>query len=119
MAVIHRMSKLAATTSLTGQDTQSLCCVAPCNLWAVSQGQLTRSVHILFVVAVVTSARVHDTALRQVSERVYRILDEELSGAGKNLLPKSLTPLHDRLQQSEGGLSALASKHIVTVCICC
>ena len=38
----------------------------------------------------------------QVSERVYRVLDEELNGAGRNLLPTSLSPLHDRLQRSEG-----------------
>ena len=113
------MSKLAATTSLTGQDTQSLCCAAPCNLWAVNQGQLIRSVRILCITIVFTSPHFCDTAVWQVSERVYRILDEELSGAGKSLLPKSLTPLHDRLQQSEGGPSALASKHMVIVCICC
>ncbi len=38
----------------------------------------------------------------QVSEHVYRVLDEELNGAGRDLLPTSLSPLQDRLQQSEG-----------------
>lgn len=38
----------------------------------------------------------------QVSERVYRVLDEELNGAGRDLLPASLSPLQDRLQRSEG-----------------
>ncbi len=38
----------------------------------------------------------------QVSERVYRVLDEELNGAGRDLLPVSLSPLQDRLQRSEG-----------------
>ncbi|KAL0019715.1 hypothetical protein WJX77_003829 [Trebouxia sp. C0004] len=38
----------------------------------------------------------------KVSERVYRVLHEELNGAGRDLLPKSLSPLQDRLQRSEG-----------------
>lgn len=38
----------------------------------------------------------------QVSERVYRVLDEELNGAGQDMLPTSLSPLQDRLQRSEG-----------------
>ena len=41
-------------------------------------------------------------AFLQVTERLYRVLDEELNGAGWDLLPKSLSPLQDRLQRSEG-----------------
>lgn len=44
----------------------------------------------------------------KVSERVYRVLDEELNGAGRDLLPLSLSPLQDRLQQSEGTGPAIA-----------
>ena len=38
----------------------------------------------------------------QVSERTYRVLDEELSAAGSAVLPQSMLPLHERLQAYEG-----------------
>ncbi|DBA68819.1 TPA: hypothetical protein ACH3X2_013307 [Trebouxia sp. C0005] len=44
----------------------------------------------------------------KVSERVYRVLDEELNGAGQDMLPTSLSPLQDRLQRSEGTGPAVA-----------
>ena len=37
----------------------------------------------------------------QVSERVFRLLDQDLSGVGQSV-PASLAPLKDRLQQTAG-----------------
>ncbi|DBB15857.1 TPA: hypothetical protein ACH3X3_004049 [Trebouxia sp. C0006] len=44
----------------------------------------------------------------KVSERVYRVLDEELNGAGRDLLLTSLSPLQDRLQRSKETGPAIA-----------
>ena len=53
----------------------------------------------------------------QVSERVFRHLDHDLGGEGRDL-PASLTPLQSRLQQTAGPhpislIAAHVSRHVV------
>lgn len=44
----------------------------------------------------------------KVSERVYRVLDQQLEGVCQELLPPSMLPLQERLQQAEGTEPAVA-----------
>lgn len=111
MVAIHQKYKLAAITSLTGQDTPEACCAAPCNSWAASHAQLTRSGsdhHCLgHIISFNDFGFLHKFDMLQVSERVYRVLDQQLEGVCQELLPPSMLPLQERLQQAEGALQCM------------